>query len=427
MKLTRLNLSHFRGVTQLEIAFKPGMNLIVGENGAGKTTLLDACCVLLSHAQAVLKFTASKPSRNFDKEHIQIGASVLTAQLQFEWAGMPLVYDINLPREDYAAAPGKEGLPREQSLSTGRVSELSFPPEKPTKEINAARRAAPPPLAIFYSPRRALTDMESSRGKAAKGGVAAAFADTLESRELKLGALAEWWRVKETLAEETGNTAHLNPIHAMQEALSRFMPGFRDLRLVMEPKLHFVIKKAETVIDVRLLSDGERGVLALVLETTRRLAQANPEMNDPAKDASAVILIDEIDLHLHPKWQRQIVEQLETTFPRCQFIATTHSPQILSSVAHEKIWLMEPGRNPYNPDQTRGMDSSWILRHVMGVSDRPLEVAEALTRISDAIRDERYSAAKNEIENVRREYGEFPEIVRLETKWERLRTLSGGK
>jgi len=427
MILTRLNLSYVRGVTQLEIGFRRGMNLIVGENGAGKTTLLDACCVLLSHAHAVLKFTGGTPSRNFDKEHIQIGASVLTAQLQFEWAGMPLVYDINLPRDDYVAAPGKEGLPREQSLSTGRIAELSFPPERSTKEINAARKTASPPLAIFYSPRRALTDMESSRGKAAKGGVAAAFADTLESRELKLGALAEWWRVKETLAQETGNARHLNPIHAMQEALSRFMPGFRDLRLVTEPKLHFVIKKAETEIDVRLLSDGERGVLALVLETTRRLAQANPTLADPAKDAEAVVLIDEIDLHLHPKWQRQIVEQLETTFPRCQFIATTHSPQILSSVAHEKIWLMESGRNPYNPDQTRGMDSSWILRHVMGVSDRPLEVAEALTRISDAIRDERYSDAKNEIERVRREYGKFPEIVRLETKWERLRTLSSGE
>ncbi len=424
MKLTRLNLSHVRGVTQLEIAFKPGMNLIVGENGAGKTTLLDACCVLLSHAHAVLKFTTRKPSRNFDKEHIQIGASVLTAQMQFEWAGMLMDYDINLPREDYTAAPGKEGLPREQGLSTARVSELSFPPEKSPREITAARKAAPPPLAIFYSPRRALTDMESSRGKAAKGGVAAAFADTLESRELKLGALAEWWRVKETLARETGNAAHLNPIHAMQEALGRFMPGFKDLRLVTEPKLHFVIKKGETEIDVRLLSDGERGVLALVLETTRRLAQANPDLTDPAKDAAAVILIDEIDLHLHPKWQRQIVEQLETTFPRCQFIATTHSPQILSSVAPEKIWLMEPGKNPYNPDQSRGMDSNWILRHVMGAEERPLEVAEALARISDAIQGERYEDAKHQIDVIRRDYGDFPEIVRLETRWERLRTLS---
>jgi hypothetical protein len=73
------------------------------------------------------------------------------------------------------------------------------------------------------------------------------------------------------------------------------------------------------------LSDGERGMLVLVLDLTRRLAQANPSVADPAGETGAVVLIDEIDLHLHPKWQRQIVNNLRSAFPRCQFIATTHS------------------------------------------------------------------------------------------------------
>ena len=120
---------------------------------------------------------------------------------------------------------------------------------------------------------------------------------------------------------------------ACEESVRRFLPSYQNLRQEGDGRPQLLIDRNSTTIPVRHLSDGERGSLALVLDLTRRLAQANPGMDDPASEAEAVVLIDEIDLHLHPKWQRQIVRNLTVAFPRCQFIATTHSPQVIGEVA----------------------------------------------------------------------------------------------
>ena len=118
---------------------------------------------------------------------------------------------------------------------------------------------------------------------------------------------------------------------------------------------NFVLIGDSTTIPVRQLSDGERGILAFVLDLTRRFAQANPNFTDPASEAEAIVLIDEIDLHLHPKWQRQIIHNLTTTFPCCQFIATTHSPQVVASVEPDQVHLLAPvGIHPSGPQPWDG-------------------------------------------------------------------------
>jgi predicted ATP-binding protein involved in virulence len=103
-----------------------------------------------------------------------------------------------------------------------------------------------------------------------------------------------------------------------------------------------LVTKDGMLLDARQLSDGERGLLALVLDLAKRLSQANPGLSDPVKLGEAVVLIDELDLHLHPKWQRTIVERLTKVFPRCQFIATT-LPQIVAAVEPSKCSLTAAG------------------------------------------------------------------------------------
>ena len=136
-----------------------------------------------------------------------------------------------------------------------------------------------------------------------------------------------------------------------------------------------------------------------------------------------IILIDELDLHLHPRWQRTVVENLTKTFPNCQFIATTHSPQIIGEVSSDNIILLERGKPPYRPDQSLGMDSNWILRHLMGASERDSETEQELSRIAGSIEDEQYDKATAAIETLRTALGEFPELVRLQTRIDRIRLL----
>jgi predicted ATP-binding protein involved in virulence len=133
------------------------------------------------------------------------------------------------------------------------------------------------------------------------------------------------------------------------------------------------VKKQGQELIVNQLSDGEKCSLAMVGDLARRLAITNPGLRNPL-EGSAVVLIDEIELHLHPKWQREIIPALTRTFPNCQFIITTHSPQVISQVKPDGIYILEAtpeGIVAKQPESSFGRDSNRILEDLMDVSERP--------------------------------------------------------
>jgi predicted ATP-binding protein involved in virulence len=143
-----------------------------------------------------------------------------------------------------------------------------------------------------------------------------------------------------------------------------------------------VKKKGEELI-VNQLSDGEKCLLAMVGDLARRLAIANPSLPDPLQ-GYGVVLIDEIELHLHPKWQREIIPALTRTFPNCQFIVTTHSPQVISQVKPEGIYILEKteeGIIAKKPESSFGRDSNRILEDLMDVPARPQKIKDDLLEL----------------------------------------------
>jgi predicted ATP-binding protein involved in virulence len=184
-----------------------------------------------------------------------------------------------------------------------------------------------------------------------------------------------------------------------------------------------LIEKDEVQLDVRQLSDGERGVLALVLDIARRLVQANPTLKDPLKDGEALVLIDEIDLHLHPTWQRSIIKKLTATFPNCQFVATTHSPQVVAAVEPEQVLLLINGAIE-RPQRTLGMDSNWILRYLMEADERPADALEVIKRVEEMIDGGEFKKARKAISLAKNDGLDFPEWSVLEARMARLEVLS---
>lgn len=197
--------------------------------------------------------------------------------------------------------------------------------------------------------------------------------------------------------------------------MERFLPEYRNLRWEGDKRPELWIDRESTSVAVRRLSDGERSSLALVLDVTRRLALANPDCEDPALEAEAVVLIDELDLHLHPKWQRQIVRNLTAAFPRCQFIATTHSPQIIGEVPHDRIQIIADGQ-VYSPPHSYGVDSSRVLEEIMEADPRTEEVHQLLGEISWVIGRERFVRGRELLANLIGMIGEDdPEVTRVRT------------
>jgi predicted ATP-binding protein involved in virulence len=143
------------------------------------------------------------------------------------------------------------------------------------------------------------------------------------------------------------------------------------------------------------LSAGYRNMLALVMDFARRLAQANPHLENPL-EAEAILMIDELDLHLHPTWQQKIIPDLRKVFPNTQIIATTHSPEIVTTVDRNQVWILEDYQIKACPYPTKGMKSSDMVRYVLGLENlRPdTEESRKLTALFNAIDNGNIEEAK---------------------------------
>ena len=188
------------------------------------------------------------------------------------------------------------------------------------------------------------------------------------------------------------------------------------------------VNKDGIELNIKQLSDGEKCLLALVGDLARRLAIANPAMANKL-DGDGVVLIDEVDLHLHPRWQRMVIEQLTKTFKHCQFILSTHSPQVLGHLEPENIWVLrrdDKGEvEAVHPKMTYGMDSNRVLEQVMDSSERKPEVKASLQNLFRLL-DGDLQQAKVELQALSaklEKQGNHPDLVRARAIMSRLEML----
>ncbi len=407
MNVTRLKLANVRAVDAAEFSFKPGFNLIVGVNGVGKTTALESLAVCLAGIMKhVNRLRGSIHA--FGTEDIRATTDALTVECAIEVAGKPFSYLVHMPRHGAVAQPKKAGSPREQTLDTPAKSD--FIGESPTVADGVD---VPRPLAVLFSTRRAVPSDRAATKAAAAGGHAAAFAEAFSARELRLVEFAAWMRAQSALAKEKPNASRV--LEAFENVVQRFLPGYTNFRVADDDAPKLLIDRYGVTVPVRQLSDGERGSLALVLDLTRRLAQANPQLSDPAAEGPAIVLIDEVDLHLHPKWQREIIKNLPAAFPKAQFIATTHSPQVIGEVPHDRIQIMSRGR-VFSPTHSFGVDSSRVLEEIMDAPPRTAEVQDTLDNLSKQVAEQHMAEAKRLLMKLTEQLGENDaEVIRART------------
>ena len=408
MIVDELRVANLRIVAEAEFEFVRGMNLIVGSNGVGKSTVLDALAACLSEIVKRANRLRSTTKR-FGAQDIRVGAQALEIECGFRIDDERFSYFLHEPLTSSVPQRGREGMPREQVYDTPRRSEILG--AAPWRLRDRSRRTGP--LALLFSTHRAVPTRRSPRRGTAAGGIAGACADAFANRELRLTEIAAWIKAQELMYSERESAGTV--FEACQQAVARFLPNYANLRVGKEDEPLLLIDRETRTVPVEQLSDGERGILALVLDLIRRLAQANPHLADPAAEAEAVVLIDELELHLHPKWQRQIVQNLTTAFPRCQFIATTHSPQVIGEVSHSHIQVMSDDM-VYSPLYSYGVDSNRILEELMGANPRTRKIRELLRTISDEFDVDRTQRVKPLLEQLTGLLGENdPEVIRLTT------------
>jgi predicted ATP-binding protein involved in virulence len=204
----------------------------------------------------------------------------------------------------------------------------------------------------------------------------------------KFGQDSEVWKTLTQLKASSRD----RQLTAVRSAIAAFMPGFSNLRVKRKPRLHMAIDKDGATLNVSQLSQGEKSMMALVGDIARRLAMMNQSLENPLH-GDGIVLIDEVDLHLHPKWQRSLIQKLSETFPNCQFVLTTHSPLVISDTRDVLCYVLDEGvlqeRNGLY-----GLDANQVLLSVMDTDIRNSEVQRRLNRLLEHIQDGNLDEAK---------------------------------
>ena len=224
----------------------------------------------------------------------------------------------------------------------------------------------------------------------------------------------------------TDANKNIKLLNCIKDAIYEFIPEFNNLRVSRDP-LDLLVQKNDLELSVLQLSQGEKTILALVADIARRLVLLNPKSDNPL-NGNGIVLIDEIDLHLHPEWQQKIIDRLTKTFKGIQFILTTHSPQVCHTVDSSNIFLIRDCKLYKSPKGTRGAVSSWVLKNLFAVDERPPtdKYTKMLREYTDMVYSDKFNEPRTiqlAVELAEHFGADYEDLVRLNLhienrKWE---------
>ncbi len=367
MKVRELQLTNYRRFDESP-AFQFGeqFTVIAGVNGRGKTSILDGLAILLGRLLPHIS-PARSGYRPISPSDIHQEMPSAKFSMKVNCAGHPIDYHIDYERN------GRKLIPKKLPTSLKNAVRTAY--GDPHRADDSS------PLAVYYTTDRAWYRHPKTLLTQLPRGQSAAYTGALLNRTVNFREFMSRFRARIALAVERGreNPNYLGDqaIEAISTALTTFLGDFTNLRIQENP-LRLMVDKNGIPLDLTQLSDGERSFLALICDLGRRLSLANPLLRNPLHGAG-VVIIDELELHLHPNWQREVVDNLRNTFPNIQFIATTHSPFVVQSLRSGAELIMLDG-HPTAELGNKGIEE--IARGLMGVP-RP-DVSERYEDMKEA-------------------------------------------
>ena len=371
MKLERVEIENYRAIERLDLALDPNLTVFHGDNGHGKTSVLSGIAVGLAGIPRLLPDVAGIGFLKSDRRGLRPMRVTLTSTDGIAWRRQVL---------------GERGTTHRRELKDAMDAIVA-----------ADREGSDPldlPIVAFYDTDRAVTQRAAVEAPDLRRSAGAAFsryaalAGALSTRTSFREFFAWFYAMEnaELRAQRRAAPARSKALHVVRQAITAMLPGVSEPRVELDP-FRFVVsvrpdprdrfenlfeEAEELALDQ--LSGGYRIMLALAADLARRMAQGNPHLDDPLQ-AEAIVLIDEVDLHLHPSWQQRVLNDLRRTFPNTQFIVSTHSPQVLTTVKprHVVHLAREDGRIVAGSASgwTYGAEAGDVLSAVMGVDERP--------------------------------------------------------
>ena len=398
MRLERVEIENYRAIEELELSFDPllvpSLTVLHGANGDGKTSVLSAIAAGLGSIPMLLPDVAGIGFRKTDQRGARSIHIRMTATDGTTW--------------NRRKSPASKQVRSHRRELRDRIQRI----------VDADRDGKDPeylPIVVFYDTDRSVFDAPQRRRGFKTEFPRYAALDGALSPKTNFRDFFKWFYAleNEELREQKERRSfdfRLKELEAVRRAIEALVSGISEPRIAFRPMRFAVTMKSESgkVRELALdqLSGGYRIMLALAADLARRMAQGNPHLDDPLQ-SEAIVLIDEVDLHLHPAWQQRVLTDLTRTFPKAQFIVSTHSPQVLTTVDPERIVRLSRDDGRIVADEatgpTYGAEAGAVLSTAMGVDERPSD--------NDFVKD-----LKAYMDLVYRDRGECEEARRLKSK-----------
>ena len=426
MKLAKVDITNFRCFESLTVPLQPDVNVFVGVNASGKTAILDAIAIAL-YGIVAANVGGGKPQRRLQGVDLRLSDLHMRPGSQDLANGRAEFVQMRTQAGSYYALPdfpartslGEEALLEWTDYSTHHLpytftyqheGHLRSYFDALWREIRQSdpRALIPLPVVAYYRAYRRFSQMPQMGDIfQAKLERQDAFQNALDAGA-HYQAMCRWFylcenrELRERLQRRNDRAFEFPDLRAVRRALSETLEHVERVFFDDSPprlKVAFAPPHGSPqVFELEQLSDGYRNLLAVVLDFARRLAQAHPNWENPL-EAPGILLIDEIELHLHPGWQQSVIPNLRTVFPNTQLILTTHSPQVLTTVRKEHVQVVTAHHilQPLPEDVgTYGSESAVVLEMVFGVHTRPktIETVNKLQMYLELVETRQHNSPK---------------------------------
>ena len=413
MYFERTEIQNFKGVEKMKLEFSSGVNLLIGNNGVGKTTVLEALALSMQNYFNRMNGITKK---SIKKNDVRFTSNLVGDASQHRVYSNPTVIKskINLDGMEYSSE-----ISREDETNATRTKYAG-------KELAAAGRELLNsqtkilPVICYFSTSRVVDTQKvstSSVGKNKLNDRRCGYMDCLNAT-LDRKALTDW-AFKMAMAEYRKGMP-IAEYEAFKKAVGTFMQKMNDLDEI--PLVEYT-RDFEDITDtengktmlVNYLSAGYQSLLWMLMEISFRIALLNPEMSDYSQ-AEGIVLIDEIDMHLHPRWQWKILDALHSSFPKVQFIAATHSPIIISSFRDAKLLSIgQNGVEELSGAYAYSIDD--VVAYKQGSSGIPQELWQRKKEFEDAFYQRDKQNSQKALDGMKELFGEDnTEVKRAEAK-----------
>ncbi len=407
LHLKSLRLRNFKGVAELDLAFDESLTLLAGVNGVGKTSVIQA---LLA---AVTRAWWWKPPN--DHPLFALPTNVFRSGT----AGPEVVLEVGAPDQPPVEVGFSLSDPNPNPVGAGQIQL-----QRLFENIQFTL-----PLIVYYEQNRSA--QPQSGGWNVSVSAEQNPHSSLQTTVSSPSEFKAWFFEKE--ADESQEVRERRDVKYEDKELAAVrgllakLDGFTAVRSRKRgdrSERDLFLEKDGANIPFDSLSGGEQAFFLLAADLARRLMLAFPDT--PVAEAPGIVCIDEIELHLHPAWQRRILRTLTETFPACQFVVSTHSPQVIGSVKARHLRLLRPAENGVRevsqPLASKGRDSNYVLKGILDTPERDDDVSHLFAEF-DRLAD------SGELEEAERVLGMLDEAVEgqssgiaiRQAKWNRLR------